>query len=454
MPTIQLKTAIPGPLSRTILERRAAAFPNGLAKSTEVVVAKAHGAIVEDVDGNILIDFAGGIGMQNAGHCPPSVVRAIQEQAEKYIHPGLLVTTFEPAIELAEMLNKLAPMKGPNKTLLSSSGAEALEYAVNIAKYYTKRQGIIVFEGAYHGRTLLTMSLTSKYNLFKRGYGAMVGDIYRMYAPNPYRRPAELSEDRYIDWAIRRFEDALVSHVDPSAVAAILIEPVQGEAGFVPVQPRFMQYLREVADKHGIVLIADEVQAGSGRTGKLFSIEHTGVEPDIVTVAKSVGAGMPLSAVIGKAEIMDSPHLGAVGGTYSGAPLAAVAGIETLKILTNEAFVAHGNRVAEIMEEVLSTWVGRFPLVGAARGLGAMRLVEFVKDRETKAPDPDLTLEIIKDASAQGLILIRAGLFSNGIRFLPPMVISEEDLREGFAILEGAIERAHEKRGISIGGAV
>lgn len=451
MATIQLKTEIPGPESRALLARRAAAFPSGLGKSTEVVVKKAYDAVIEDVDGNVLLDFSGGIGMQNAGHCPPAVVKAIQKQVEAFIHPSLLVTTFEPAIELAEMLNELAPMQGPNKTLLVSSGAEALEYAVNIAKYHTKRQGIIVFEGAYHGRTLLTMSLTSKFNLFKKGYGAMVGDIYRMHAPNPYRRPEEMSEERYLDWCIQRFEDALVSHVDPSHVAAILIEPVQGEAGFVPVPARFMQYLRDVATKHGILLIADEVQAGSGRSGKLFSIQHTSVQPDIVTAAKSMGAGMPIAAITGRAEVMDSPHLGAVGGTYSGSPVACVAAIETLKILTSPEFVAHGERVAQILAETLARWKTQFPMVGDARGLGAMRFVEFVQDKTSKTPDPDFTLEVIKDAVSNGMILIRAGLHSNGIRFLPPMVITEEQLIEGLTVIENAIERAHIKRGLEVG---
>jgi 4-aminobutyrate aminotransferase / (S)-3-amino-2-methylpropionate transaminase / 5-aminovalerate transaminase len=444
--TIELKTPIPGPKSAAWLARRAAALPVGAAKSTDVVVESARGAVVHDADGNTLLDFAGGIGMINVGHSPETVVNAVKAQLDKFIHTCQIVTTFEAPVVLAEMLNRLTPGDFPKKTLFSNSGSEAVENAVNIAKYYTGRPAIIAFEGAYHGRTLLTMSLTSKYGLFKKGYGAMVNDIYRLPMPNMYRTPAGMTPDQFLDYSIAKLEDAFVSQVDPSAVAAIIIEPIQGEGGFVSVPDKFLQKLRALADQHGIVLIFDEIQCGMGRTGKLFACEHAGVTPDMIVMAKSMGAGMPIAALTGRAEIMDKPHLGAVGGTYSGSPVACVAAIESLKILTDPAFTEHADRIGAAMRATLDRWARQYPLVGDARGTGAMRIVEFVKDKHSKAPDPDLTLEIIKDAVAHGILLIRAGLYANCIRLLPPLVITEAQLEEGLAVLEGAIGRAHEKR--------
>lgn len=448
MPAIQLNTPIPGPKSREILARRAAALPAGAAKSTEVVVESARGAVVRDVDGNSLLDFAGGIGMINVGHAPANVVNAVKRQLDKVIHACQIVATHEAPIELAEMLNRLTPGDFPKKTMLANSGSEAVEIAVNVARYYTKRPAVIVFEGGYHGRTLLTMSLTSKYGLFKRGYGAMAGDIYRLPVPNLYRTPEGMKPARYLDWHLEKLDDALVSQVDPSAVAAILIEPIQGEGGFVPIPAPFLQKLRSICDQHGIVLIFDEIQCGMARTGKLFACEHAGVAPDLITSAKSLGAGMPIAAVTGRADILDAPHLGAVGGTYSGSPVAAAAAIEALKTLSDPAFLEKTTQQGEHIRRTLEGWKKKYELIGDVRGLGAMRLVEFVKNQHTKVPDPDLTLEIIKDAVANGLLLIRAGLYSNCIRLLPPLVISRPQLNEGLAVLEGAIFRAHEQRGL------
>jgi 4-aminobutyrate aminotransferase/(S)-3-amino-2-methylpropionate transaminase len=288
------------------------------------------------------------------------------------------------------------------------------------------------------------MSLTSKYGLFKKGYGSMVSDIYRLPVPNMYRVPAGMSDDQYLDYCIAKLDDALISQVDPSAIAAILIEPILGEGGFVPVPSRFLQKLRSLADQHGIVLIFDEIQCGMMRTGKLFACEHAHVVPDLIVSAKSLGAGMPISALTGKAEIMDTPHLGAVGGTYGGSPVACVAAIEALKILTSADFARQGEMVAQVMQSTLADWAARYEHIGDVRGMGTMQLVEFVKDRHSKTPDPDLTLSVIKDAVAGGILLIRAGLYSNCIRLLPPMVITEAQLREGLGVLEGAIRRAHE----------
>lgn len=446
MAHIQLKTSLPGPKGLAALERRKNALPTGLAKSTEVVVEKAEGALVWDVDGNQLIDFAGGIGMINVGHRNENVVNAVKEQLDKYIHTCTLVTTMEPYLELAELLNSVTPGDFPKKTLLANSGSEAVENAVNIAKYYTKRNAVLCFEGAYHGRTLLTLSLTSKYALFKKGFGSYVSDIYRIPAPNTYRGIEGMTEEQYVNHCIKKLEEAFISQVDADSLAAIIIEPVQGEGGFLPIPKAYLQKLRDICDKHGIVFIADEIQCGAGRTGKLFAVEHSGVVPDVIVSAKSIGAGMPISAVTGKAAIMDVPHLGGVGGTYGGSPVACVAAIEAIKILNSPAFLQRVNEVGEIIRTTLEGWKDKYKLIGDVRGIGAMRLVEFVKDRDSKEPDADATLEIIKDAVAHGLIMIRAGLFSNCIRLLPPIVITDEQLKEGLQVLEDAIARAQAKR--------
>ncbi len=447
MAYIQLKTSLPGPKGLAALERRKNALPSGLAKSTDVVVEKAEGALVWDVDGNQLLDFAGGIGMINVGHRNEKVVNAIKEQLDKYIHTCTLVTTMEPYLELAELLNSVTPGDFPKKTLLANSGSEAVENAVNIAKYYTKRNAVLCFEGAYHGRTLLTLSLTSKYALFKKGFGSYVSDIYRIPAPNVYRGIEGMTEEQYVNHCIKKLDEAFISQVDADSLAAIIIEPVQGEGGFLPIPKAYLEKLRAICDKHGIVFIADEIQCGAGRTGKLYAIEHTGVIPDMVVSAKSIGAGMPISAVTGKAEMMDAPHLGGIGGTYGGSPVACVAAIEAIKILNSPAFLQRVHEVGEIIRTTLEGWKDKYKLIGDVRGIGAMRLVEFVKDRDNKEPDADATLEIIKDAVAHGLIMIRAGLFSNCIRLLPPIVITDEQLKEGLQVLEDAIKRAQEKRG-------
>ncbi|HEX4851640.1 MAG TPA: aspartate aminotransferase family protein, partial [Puia sp.] len=407
---------------------------------------KADGAIIWDVDGNQLIDFAGGIGMINVGHSHERVVQAIKSQADKYIHTCTLVTTMEPYIELAELLNSLTPGNFKKKTLLANSGSEAVENAVNVAKYYTKRNAVLCFEGAYHGRTLLTLSLTSKYSLFKKGFGTYVPDIYRIAAPNLYRKPNGVSDEDYVESCIKKFEEAFISQVDPESLAAIIIEPVLGEGGFIPIPAAYLKAIRNACDKYGIVFIADEIQCGAGRTGKFFAIEHSGVVPDIIVSAKSIGAGMPISAITGKAEILDAPHLGGLGGTYGGSPIACAAAIEAISIIKEPSFLKKVNEVGELISTTLEKWKEKYNIIGDVRGLGAMRLVEFVKNRDTKDPDPDVTLEVIKDAVSNGLVMIRAGLFSNCIRLLPPIVITNEQLTEGLNVLEAAISKAQAKR--------
>jgi len=444
---IRIETDVPGPRARQLIARRVAALPAGLGRATDVVVERADGGLVFDADGNTLIDFAGGIGMLAVGHSHPAVVTAIQDQAAKYVHPCALVTTYEPYVRLAELLNELTPGAFPKKTILANSGAEAVENAVKLARKHTGRPAVICFEGGYHGRTLLTLSLTSKYALFKSGFGPFAPEIVRLPIPQVYRTPAGMTEDEYVAFGIRQLENAFVAQVDPKAVAAVVIEPVQGEAGFVPVPPRFLRRLRELCTQHGIVMIADEVQCGMGRTGRLFAIEHYDIVPDLITSAKSLGAGMPIAAVTGRAEILDSAHLGGVGSTYGGSPVACAAAIEAVKIITQPSFLAHARRLGDVMREEMEGWKARFPVVGDVRGLGPMMLAEFVSDRASKEPaPPDQTLAMVREAVAHGVVLMRAGLYSNCIRLLPPLVMPEDMLREGLGVVAQAIETVSMRR--------
>jgi 4-aminobutyrate aminotransferase/(S)-3-amino-2-methylpropionate transaminase len=349
------------------------------------------------------------------------------------------VGTYEPYVRLAELLNSAAPGSFPKKTVLANSGAEAIENAVKLSRAFTGRQAIVVFEGAYHGRTLLTLSLTSKYNLFKKGFGPFAPEIYRFPAPNLYRRPEALSETQYLDECLRQLDKSFVAQVDPSAVAAVLIEPVQGEAGFLPLPAPFLHRLRELCDKHGMLFIADEIQCGMGRTGKLFAIEHYGIVPDLVTTAKSLGAGMPISAVTGRADVLDSAHTGGVGGTYGGNPVACAAAIEAIETIRKPEFLARAAEIGKLLERRLAAWREKFPIVGDVRGLGPMQLIEFVRDRKTKEPAPEETLATIRRAAAKGLVLIRAGLYSNCIRLMPPLMADDSLYNEGLDVLESSI---------------
>ena len=437
---IRLNTAIPGPCAADLLARRAAAAPAGLGRATDVVVERADGGLVFDVDGNTLVDLAGGLGMLAAGHCPPGVVKAIQEQAAKYVHPCALVTTYEPYVRLAELLNEVTPGTFAKKTILANSGAEAVENAVKLSRKFTGRSTIVCFEGGYHGRTLLTLSLTSKYGLFKSGFGPFAPEIVRLPVPDVYRTPAGMSEAQYLDFAVRELDKALIAQVDPKAVAAMIIEPVQGEAGFVPVPARFLRRIRELCTEHGIVMIADEVQCGMGRTGQLFAIEHYDLVPDLITIAKSLASGMPIAAVTGRAEIMDSAHLGGIGGTYGGSPVACAAAIATLNVIRQPAFLAHARRLGDVIRDVMEGWRSTSSLVGDIRGLGPMMLAEFVRDRQSKEPAPaSQVLQIVRRAVAEGVIVMRAGLYSNCVRLLPALTMPEEMLREGLHAVQRAI---------------
>lgn len=441
MPTIKLVTEIPGPKSREIVARREAATPRGAAKLTPLALAHAQGATVTDVDGNTLLDFAGGIGMLAVGHNHPAVVAAIKAQADALIHPCAIVATYEPYVAVAELLNAVTPGNYAKKSILLNSGAEAVETAVKIARAYTGRPAIIVFEGAYHGRTNLTLAMTSKFALFKKGFGPFAPEIYRLPFPNLYRRPAEMSEEGFVQYAVEQLENALIAQVDPGTVAAIVIEPVQGEGGFVPTPPRFLQRIRELCTQHGIVMVADEIQCGFGRTGTLFAVEHYGVVPDLITSGKSLAAGTPLAAVTGRAEIMDGPHPGGLGGTYSGSPLACAAAEQAIRLIREPAFLQRATAIGVHLRRHLAQIQRDCPFVGDVRGVGPMLAIEFVQDQESKKPVPvEFVGRITSETLARGLITIRAGLYSNCLRFLPPLTLTDEEIAEGMAIVAEAVQ--------------
>jgi 4-aminobutyrate aminotransferase/(S)-3-amino-2-methylpropionate transaminase len=445
-PSIRLVTEVPGPKSRELVRRREAATPGGASKLTPIAVASAHGALVTDVDGNRYVDLAGGIGMLAVGHTPEPVVDALREQAGLLVHMCAIVATYEPLVVLAERLNELAPGDFPKKTVLMNSGAEAVETAVNIARAHTRRQGIVVFDGAYHGRTNLTMSMTSKFNLFKKGFGPFAPEVYRFPFPNTYRRPPGMTEDGFVEWSIADLEHAFTAIVDPSHVAALVVEPVQGEAGFVPAPAAWLRRLRELCDAHGILFVADEIQAGMGRTGTLWSIEHSGVVPDLITTAKSLGAGMPISAVVGRAEVMDAPHPGGLGGTYSGNPLACVAALAAIDRIADPAFLTRSREVGVRLRARLERIQRAHPaVVGDVRGLGSMLAMELVKDPGTKEPWMEITSAVNAETVSRGVITIRAGLYSNCVRFLPPLVISDAELDEAMDVVEASVAAVVER---------
>lgn len=442
MVAIELRTEIPGPKSRDIVARREAAMPSGAAKLTQIAVESAHGSLVTDVDGNRFIDMAGGIGVLAAGHTPGTVVDAIKAQAEKLIHMCAIVSSYEPLVLLAERLNDITPGDHSKKTILMNSGAEAVETAMNIARAHTGRQGIVVFDGAYHGRTNLTMSMTSKFNLFKKGFGPFAPEVYRFPFPNVYRRPAGMSEQDFVAWHVENLDHCFTAIVDPSHVAALVVEPVQGEAGFVPAPTPWLRRLRELCDTHGIVFVADEIQSGMGRTGTVWAMEHSGVVPDLMTIAKSVAAGMPLSAVTGRAEMMDAPHPGGLGGTYSGNPLACVAALAAIDIVTQPEFLDHANRVGTTMRSRLEKMQADHPdIIGDVRGVGPMLVMEIVSDASSRKPWMEGASAITTETVANGVITIRAGLYSNCVRFLPPLDIPLEVLDEALDVVEAAVDR-------------
>ncbi|TFJ94215.1 4-aminobutyrate--2-oxoglutarate transaminase [Lentibacillus salicampi] len=437
-----VNTALPGPKAKELLDRRHNAVPDGVSYGTPTFVESAKGALLKDIDGNQFIDFAGAIGVNNVGHSHDTVVGALQEQAPKYIHTGFNVMMYDSYIELAEKLADLSPGRFDKKVMFLNSGAEANENAVKIARKYTGRQAVVSVSGGFHGRTLLAMSMTGKVKPYKYEYGPFAPEVYHAPFPYNYRRPEGMTEEAYTDELLRRVKDFFITEVDPSQVAAFIMEPIQGESGFIVPDKKFVQGVYELCKQHGILFIADEIQTGFGRTGKYFAMDHFGVEPDLVTVSKSMAAGLPISGIIGRQEIMDFANAGELGGTYCGTPLGCRAGLAVLDVMEKENLNARAVKIGEKVMDKFSTMYEKFDVIGDYRGIGAMCALEFVKDRDTKEPDKDMTGRVLKEARERGVIALNAGIFDNVVRLLMPLVITDEQLDEGLDILGEAIEAA------------
>ena len=430
---IDLRTEIPGPRSREIVERKHRSVADPLSLVLPIVAAEGRGATVTDVDGNTFIDFTGGVGCLNVGHAHPRVVEAVQEQAARFLHTDFTVVPYEVYVTLAERLIELAPFSGPAKAAFFNAGTEAVENAVKFSRAYTGRPAVIAFEGGFHGRTLMSLTLTSKVHPYKAGLGPFAPEVYRVPFPNEYRGISSAQ-------ALAALERAFVTQVAAETVAAIVIEPVQGEGGLLVAPPEFLQGVRSICDEHGIVFVADEVQTGYGRTGCMFAIEHSGVEPDLITVAKSIAAGLPLSGVLGKAAIMDAPGDSAVGGTYVGNPVAQAAALAVLDVFEDEGLVDRAVHIGDVIRARMSAWQTRLPRIGDVRGLGAMLAIELVQDPGTKQPAPELATAVVEHAAAHGLLLLKAGTHSNCIRVLCPLVIADAELDEALDVWEAALD--------------
>ncbi|BBB91265.1 MAG TPA: 4-aminobutyrate--2-oxoglutarate transaminase [Methylomusa anaerophila] len=432
----------PEKLTEGLLQRKNNAVARGISNSTTIFVKEARGAVITDVEDRQFLDFYAGIGTLNVGHCPEPVVKAIQSQAAKLLHSCFMVTMYEPYVALAEMLNSITPGSFPKKTMFANSGAEAVENAVKIARHAAKKTGIISFECAFHGRTLMTMSLTSKVKPYKYGFGPLAPDIYKVPSAYCYRCHYQSTYPGCGLHCLDNFERFFTAEIDAEHIAAMIIEPIQGEGGFLVPPPEFLPGLKSICESKGILFIADEVQTGFARTGKMFAVEHWGVEPDLMTTAKSIAAGVPLSAVTGKAEIMDVPEPGNIGGTYGGNPLACAAGLETIRFIQDNGLCGRAEVIGRQTMTRLKALQERCPAIGDVRGLGAMIGIELVKDRQTKEPAKQLVGKVVADCLQQGLIILGAGIYGNVIRLLIPLVVTDEQLDRGLAILEESILRA------------
>jgi len=433
--TRHLATEIPGPKSTAAMARRKEAVSGGLGNAIPVIVARAHDAIIEDIDGNRIIDLGAGIGVVTVGNSAPPVVKAVQAAVAQFTHTNFTTAPYMGYIEVCEALNRLTPGKFAKKSILQNSGAEAVENAIKIARHYTKRPAIIVFEHAYHGRTNLTMALTAKNLPYKDGFGPFASEIYRMPMPYSYRwvgNPETIAEDA-LDLVIHKIEKEVGAH----NVAAILIEPVVGEGGFIVPPVGFMPGLQKFATENKIVFIADEVQSGFARTGKMFAVEHEGMEPDMIITAKGIAGGLPLAAVTARAEIMDSSHVGGLGGTYGGNPIACAAALAVIQMIEDEKLVERAAHVGTILFESLNALQQKYPIIGEVRGRGAMVAMELVH-AGTKDPNPEAMAKVIKYCQSKGVLILTAGTYGNVIRFLPPVVITDELLKDALSVLAEA----------------
>ncbi len=438
----RIKTEIPGPKSKALMERKRHAVSRGWANAIPVFVEEARGALITDVDGNTFIDFAGGIGAMNVGHVDPRVAEAVKEQVGSLIHTAFQAAPYEPFVELAEKLNALVPGGFEKKTIFANSGSEAVENAVKIARAHTGREAVLAFENGLHGRTLLTMTLTSKPGPFKEGFGPFAPEIHRVLAPYPYRCPAgeECSEGCRGD-CFAFVERALANEVAVENLAAIIVEPVSGEGGFIPFPDFYLRQLRQLCDEHGVLLIADEIQTGLGRTGKMFAIEHSGVAPDLLAASKSLAGGLPLSAVTGRAEVMDSVEPGGLGGTFGGNPVACAAALAVLRIFEEDDLLSRAGAIGARVMGAMREMQEKHPdMIGEVRGRGAMVAMELVKDPVSRAYDRERAARVMENALQRGLMLLTAGQQGNVIRTLMPLSITDGELGEALSILAHALD--------------
>ena len=431
--SIEIRTELPGPRSREILERKERVIAAPLSLVHPIFTAEGHGATLTDVDGNTFIDMTGGVGCLNVGHSNPRVVEAAQEQLNRFAHTDFTIVPYEIYVELAERLIEASPISSPAKAAFFNAGTEAIENSIKFARSYTKRPAVIAFEGAFHGRTMLSMTMTSKTHPYKAGLGPFAPEVYRVPYPHEYRGID-------VESALKALRRAFITQVAAESVAAIVMEPILGEGGFVVAPTEFVQGVREICDEHGIVFVVDEVQTGFGRTGKMWGIEHHGVEPDLMAVAKSIAAGLPLSGVIGKAEIMDAPPDSAIGGTYVGNPVAQAAALAVLDVFEEESLVERASAVGDTMRTRMVAWQERWPEIGDVRGMGAMLAIELVREPATKEPAADLASAVIEEAFRNGLLLIKSGTDGNCIRVLTPLVITDAELDEALGVWEDALE--------------
>lgn len=423
-----------------LLNRRRAAVPRGVFNAASIFVDAADGAHFWDVEGREFLDFAGGLGVLNVGHQHPRVIAAIRAQLDRYVHTCFHVAMYEPYVALAERLNEITPGRFPKKTMFANSGAEAVENAVKIARAATGRKAVIAFEHAFHGRTLLGLTLTSKVDPYKVGFGPFAPEVYHVPYPYPYRCTLRHA-GTCTGHVIGTIEEAFRTRVDPGDVAAVIVEPVTGEGGFIVPPPDFLPALADLCRHHGILLIVDEVQTGFGRTGTFFAVEHAGVEPDLLIAGKSLAAGLPLASVTGRAEVMEAPQVGGLGGTYGGNPLACVAALAVIEVLGSPGFLARARTIGEVVLARFQEMQRRFPIIGDVRGLGAMVGMELVEDRGTKTPAKAATAAALAACLERGLLILKSGVYDNVIRILVPLVISDEDLERGLNILEAALQR-------------
>ena len=426
--------------SEMLIERRKNIVASGVGSFNTVTARSAKGAIITDEDGRELIDFAGGIGVVNAGHCPAPVVKAIQEQAAKYIHTSFNVVTYEPYIELCEKLAEILPHGEKTKAMLVSTGAEAVENAIKIARQSTGRQSILCYTDAFHGRTLMAMTLTSKID-YKKGCGPFAPEVFRLPFPNYYRYGKGKTMDVFVEEELEKLTESGSNLVDPQNIAAIIIEPVQGEGGFNPAPQKYMEGLRKFCDDEGIVLIMDEVQSGFGRTGNWSSWQNYGVQPDISIYAKALGSGMPIAAILGKAKIMDSAAPSTIGGTYIGNPLSCAAAIATIQFFKDNNLNDRAKEIGKIIDTRFQKMKKEYKEVGDVRGIGAMMALELVENSDPQKPNKDLCSAIVAGCADEGLIIISAGTFKNIIRVLCPLVITNEQLNKGLDILESQLQK-------------